>query len=627
MRAEDLTVEVRRNPQTAAEDEPKNVFRRVAGIPLDALDILVQDVFNGVGSWTITLPEGHPAVEHLEKPGAGIVVSLSGTEVFSGPMTQVTYSAGPNDTGDVIFNGVSDDIFLADTIVEGLMRVSGLGTTTQLMDPLRTAVAETLMHEYVYNELSADANWGSDDDLPTPGPLVMGTDEGRGVSMTRNPQYERLLDVVSEIADASGFLGFRCIQRGDYVTFETYERLDRSSLIRMDIRTGSLTQQQVTISCPEVSEVLVAAAGQAEDNIEPEEGGDRPVVMHGGVSDWNRNIQKFVDRRDFTLWADDDHDAVAFYRITEDEYNKYNHRGVVQAKAVPSDDAPWLYGRDWQLGDVIAVVLGDTEHTEKVTGMALRANPSTVSAGAILGDFARVDNTAAISGKFQSTDARVSNLERNFVRSTGGADTGWTLDIDGTHAEYTYHENRAEFNEELRVNSSGFIWNDGATWLNGDTDVSGGDLTVNTINGDAYPPPSTPIGYSRGASAPNVFISGSAAHPTGGMSLTFQAPADGVVRVHFAARINKTDATGTGMLNASFDVYNTTTSTSFLAESQFGHWVETDIQGEQTLDHTCLVVGLTPGDTYRVQDFFSYLLGSGSGCRLRTNLLEISLGA
>lgn len=386
MQLSDITVEVR----------DKNLTR-IGMIRPEELDLELSDLHNNVGSWRLRLGAEHPLAGALRQPGSGIVVTgRDGTEIFSGPMVKQENAATADDpAGTITFEGVSDSVVLADHLA--FPDPTNIDPTTQTRShDVRTGPTETLMHAYVNANIGPGAPAAR-----RKANLVMGVDLGRGTLTTKSARFKVLGTLLEELAVVDN-LGFRVIQRGNQLAFETYQVQDRSAEIRLDVYNNTLAGHRVAISPPGATQVIVA--GQ-------DEGVDRqfrwlntPESVAAEI-EWGRRIERFVDQRQTDNV--DELDQAGMEVLTKEGFS------TLAVQAVPMEDSAMEFGRDWYLGDRITVVVEGQELSSTVTGLVIKANREGFRVGALIGDPAGFDVNAALGKRVTEVEKRVSELERN----------------------------------------------------------------------------------------------------------------------------------------------------------------------------------------------------------------------
>lgn len=385
MQIEDLTVEVR----------DKNLARQGL-IRSSDLNIKVSPVLNGTGSWEMTLPADHVMTAILSTPGSGIIVTGPTDIIMSGPVTGISKASSNEDPGGtVIFTGVDDSVILGDTLT--FPQPSNPDATTQATaHDNRSGDAESVMRAYV------DANCGPS--APSPrkrANLTLAANQNRGATVSKSARFDGLGALLNEIALVSG-LGFRIVQRGTALVFEVFNRVDRSSYVRFDVLNGNVTSQEVNISPPSATTVIVAGQGDLTD---------RQFVTRtttqaqADSATWGRYIEVWVDQRNT--------DVVTELQQAGDEVLAGSGFTHIDTKIVPTDDATMRYGYDWGLGDFVKVVVDSGEQVSYISGFNVVADSSGVRLGVVLGDLAAMNQDVATQQRTDDLERRVETLEKN----------------------------------------------------------------------------------------------------------------------------------------------------------------------------------------------------------------------
>lgn len=399
MQLSDLTVEVR--------DKDLN---RVGLIRPEELNLKLTDRLNNVGSWSLGLAAEHPLAGVLGQPGSGIVVLGKGKVLASGPTTRPYYEASSDDPeGTVRYEGVTDSVVLSDYLAWPQPSNSNPSTQSVSHD-VRTGKAETLLHGYVNANLGPSAP-----SARRKAGLTMGTDGQRGPTLTKRARFDPLGTLLSEIA-AVADLGFRVVQQGEGLVFETYAVTDRTDTIRLDVQNGTLSKHSLSLSPPGATRVIVAGQGEKEERTFIARDNALSVSAE---AEWGRRIERFVDQRQT--------DEVAELQQAGDELLADEGFTAVSVQVVPMSDTTMIFGEDWGMGDRVTVVAGGVESTSIVTGFTLVADSGGFRMGAVLGEGERtsVSRGGGVVG-------RVSNLERN--AESGGSHTHDYAATSHTHA-------------------------------------------------------------------------------------------------------------------------------------------------------------------------------------------------
>lgn len=401
MRLEDITVEVR----------DKSLTRRGLVRPEELILELTEN-FNNVGQWKLTLAAEHPLAQILRTPGAGVIITGPTDVLMSGPMVKAEFAATQEDPGgSIIFEGVSDTVILADALALPDPTNPNGASQTKAHD-VRQGKAEDVMHSFVMANIGPTAPVER-----RKARLVASTSSGRGLTVIKSARFPVLGALLVELA-LLGNLGFRVIQRGTALVFETYEITDRTALIRLDVANGSLAGQRVAVSPPAVTRAVVAGQGELVKRQFLQIQTPESVAAE---ADWGRRIERFVDQRQTDKWEE--------LQQAGDEVMEDGGFTAVNVQVVPMEDGAMRFGFDWGLGDKVSVVVEGQELTSNATGLVVRADADGFRVGVLLGDPTGFNADAAMAKRVTSTEARVSQLER--TTDVGAAETNQLMSIMG----------------------------------------------------------------------------------------------------------------------------------------------------------------------------------------------------
>ncbi|MFI6275934.1 siphovirus ReqiPepy6 Gp37-like family protein [Streptomyces sp. NPDC050988] len=450
MRQEDLLVEVRDKTLT-----------RVGAIPADLLTMEATDVHNNVGSWKLSLNAEHPLAAVLSTPGAGILVTGPSDVLFSGPVTKTENAVTATDPlGTLTVEGVDDTIILSDMLAWP-DPANGDAATQNFAYDDRTDTAESLMHYYV----NANCGPGAPANRRRAG-LIMGTNGARGSIISKSARFETLGELCAALAEPNN-LGFRIVQRGTNLVFETYAVQDRTKEARLGVVNNTLAGQRVSVSTPQKTRVIVGGDGDGSNRLFV---GVDSVDSIAAETDWGRRIESFIDERsstDTTELTQKGTEALADGGAT-----------VKAAQAVPMEDSALDFGRDWFLGDKVSVIVGGSEMAAVVTGMVLKVDSDGYRLGATLGDPTPLSAEAAAASAQKDLESRVSSLERTAEATPSGARVIVPTGITQATPPTSYPENETtEFYLSATAATAGG-WDFGGKWGHVTTRAwSGGDAS------------------------------------------------------------------------------------------------------------------------------------------------------
>lgn len=407
MSPDDITVEVRSG------------LTLVGQIPTALLDVEFVVAWNAPGSWRVTLPAEHWLAEELVQPQGGIVVTVAGDVVLSGPWVSWVAEASPSDpAGTVVVEGTTDDVLLwkraayPDPANDATAQTAGYWTAS--------GDAETVFKDLVSENLGADAL--SDRRVAD---LSVGTDLGRGAAVSVSARFQPVGDVLAGLAESAG-LGFRIVQAGSGLVFDVFEPADRTGTVRLDVVNGTLASQSSEQHAPSTTRALVAGQG---------EGSARTIVERANPtaeSVWGRwgRSETFIDQR-----QTDDSGELA---QRGDEALAEGAGGVV-LRVVPGSDETMRWPDDWQVGDLVGVVVTEggsvVEVPTRVRSVTVLANRDGVVVGAGVDD---PPSGRSLAARVEALEASVgAPVVRSYTPSLGnvtlgnGTITGWWQQVGG----------------------------------------------------------------------------------------------------------------------------------------------------------------------------------------------------
>lgn len=465
-----LTVEVR-----------DAALNRIGMISLTDLSLTIEDQFRNVGSWTVVLPSEGELAAILRQPGSGIIVTLeNGDVLMSGPMVKAEDSSTSTDpNGTLQVDGVTDTVLLADRLCFPNPGSLDPGNQPNTHD-VRTGTCEDVMYGFVNVNLGPGAAVSSD---PTLGSrrdarVQLGTNGHRGPTVTKRGRFDVLGNMLADLAATAG-IGFRVVQVGNKLEFQTFDVADRASSIRLDIRNNMLAGSKVAIAPPSMTRAIVAGQDIEKEPTESatEWAFERQLISvsttesRAGEALWGRRIETYVDRRQ----TDGSSELVQ----AGAEALQAGGFSQISVQVVPMEDFFSDFGVDWHLGDHITVVVQGEEMAADITGYVLKYDSNGFRMGVILGDPTALNRHPVTMVK--ALDSRVSNLERGGVTpesvTTVDAKTD-NLDVRATTLEggVTALDGRidvleAEQGERVQIlNAAGYTQSSGvATYPEGDS--------------------------------------------------------------------------------------------------------------------------------------------------------------
>jgi len=390
MKVSDLLVEVR--------DANYNRVGVITGDYLVGFNCVLR--FNGIGTWTLNLPADHRLQSTLTTPGSGIIVTLLGNTLFSGPMTWYQTTQTINDQiGMTQITGLDDSVLLRDRLAYPTPSTADVTLQTSAYDA-RSGAAETVMKTYVNVNMGALAPATRQASRFT----VQG-DFGRGATVSGSARFDILYELLQSLADASlqggTALGFDILQVGSNVQFQVYAPTDRSATVRLDIANNLLTETIYSLAAPKTTRAIVGGQGDAAARAFIERSSTTSLAAETA---WGRRIETFVDSRSSTTTAQLQTDG--------DDRLGTDGRAQVTASIKPTDNTAMLFGRDWFLGDTVTVVVGSYQLAAVVSELALSVNTDGVRLYGTIGEPKLQTYEQQILNIQADLSSRLNNLER-----------------------------------------------------------------------------------------------------------------------------------------------------------------------------------------------------------------------
>lgn len=413
---------------------------------------------NQVGTWALTTKYAGTAPDWLRFGGygSGVALTVDGQTMMVGVIEEriIDESAA---TISLTVKGRDAMVFLEDRWVDPMEGVGGPSDYSDQAYDEQTGLATTLMRHYVTSNMSSVRS-----DRVTPNfVLSPNGDAGLGGTMKVRARFDNLLTLLQDIAATASpvnvglsFQVVESISTPGRLEFDVRQPRDRRSEVIFDRRLHNVSRATMREYGPTVNAVIVAGQGEAEARQLQEYTDD------SSISRYARRIERFVDRRDTS-------DAEVHAQKAM-EVLKAGDGGFEYLLDEVLDNAPYRWGRDYDLGDLVTVYVAGVQGEGVVSEIRLSITGAdgmrvTPLIGPIGATFSDVETR-----QLAQLEERVSYLER--VDSFGSIKMG--MHWRGTP-------------EELPV---GWRVSDGTT-VNGYTvtDMRGRVAIGATINAGAYP--------------------------------------------------------------------------------------------------------------------------------------------
>lgn len=336
----------------------RNAALHTIGAVDDYVTISAVPRFNAVGAFTLEINAASPQAA-LMVEGNGLIVSRGATTVVSGPIRTVDWSRTATDggAGKLTVAGPSDDTILA----EATCWPDPTAVITAQADPvykIAAVAAGTAMIRLVNLNIGP-----SGQSVRRITGLTMAADTGLGASVTRQVnQFDNLLTNLQAIATAAG-LGFRVVQIGTGLQFQVYSPTDKSTTARFSFDLGNLTAASYTTTPPTVTRALVVAGGQTTARVCASYAQVDPLFP-------SLVIEQMIDATSVDTTAVD----LAAQMLQAGTEALAAGAGQGSLAITPVDIPQLAYGRDYALGDTVAVKVRDTWITDVVRELTLTAS-------------------------------------------------------------------------------------------------------------------------------------------------------------------------------------------------------------------------------------------------------------
>jgi hypothetical protein len=382
---------------------------QVIGDPIsdwETLDVTIK--FNEPSSGLFTAPAYDAIVEQLV-PGCRVVViryldagdgnGYTGSILVAGPVEQWTHERsddGENSGVGQLTVHFADD--LAKVVARDVYPDPTLTPAAQVTDSWAfTGNAETALQQLV------NLNAGPGALLPRQIPqLALAATAGVGSTVTvATDRMQPMGDVMRQIADAGGGLGFRTRQSGTAILFEVFAPVDRSGTVRFAFGLGNLKYVAYEVTSPKSTTAIVGGQG---------EGADRALIERNNTDDeaaWGR-YETLVSRPGTSVSLADDGDQ----KLGEDA-------ATVRVASNVADTDDQRYGLHYQIGDFAAVeYTAGVQVADRVVTVHIQAWPTSGEVvQATIGSQAAKTSPVWVQ-RLQDIEDRLGTVERVVVPAT-----------------------------------------------------------------------------------------------------------------------------------------------------------------------------------------------------------------
>lgn len=302
--------------------------------------------FNDLGSWMI---QGIPLASEVGNalvPGAGIVALLGDQVLMSGPMLFPEITFGP--TGYMLNASGCDDMIAAYSRViypDPTTYPDGSGQWSVYSDD-RSGPAETVMKEYVEANAGPSALSGRRYQG-----LIVAPDTALGDSVTYTARLTALGDAMNQLALSGGGLRYYVVQDEDDLVFHVAEPTDRTGTVKFNPTLGNVRTLRYGRKMGSTNSVLVGGGGDATARV------FQIVQDSASQAQWGITLETFKDQRQTS-------DLTELQQAGAEEL--YNHSDQDGVEIEPIDTAALTFGTDYDLGDLVSVVINGLPITEAI---------------------------------------------------------------------------------------------------------------------------------------------------------------------------------------------------------------------------------------------------------------------
>jgi len=303
-------------------------------------------VFNGVGSFEVSLPFGHPQTALLV-PGGWLEFLSNDNTILAGQIRGWKKLEDENSLGvTYTVYGPSAEQVIADRLA---YQVPGQPATSQSASDYdrRNGAAETVVKAYA----NLNAGPGAITARKTTN-LSIETDLGRGSTIKGSARMDNLLDLCASLC-VTGGIGFRVVFSGNALTFMVYVPTDKSSTAKFGTELGNLVSWEQTSEASKTNCAIVGGQGDGTARV------FREINDTAAQTAWFNRTETFIDRRDST-------DTVELDQAGTEEIA---NNGPVSGLSIKTADTPDLmFYRDYFLGDKVSIpVAGVTDILREVS--------------------------------------------------------------------------------------------------------------------------------------------------------------------------------------------------------------------------------------------------------------------
>ena len=262
---------------------------------------------------------------------------------------------GANNTPASFFSGQVDEFAVYAAALNTTQSAAHYAafTNTHGTYDTRTGVASTVLIGYVNANLITPVN--ADRDMTV---MSAAADPSVGTSVTGNARYDNLLALLQQLASAGGDIGFRVVQTANGVLqFQVYAPSDKTGNAKFSEALLNLFDYSYELMGPNSNSVEVLGGGT--------NAGRTAVRVQDATSiaNWGLVEGPIVDARDTS-------DTAIMTQRGQAEVNAQSE--AINLSITPRDTDSVTYGRDYNLGDIVAITIDGATITNKVRSVEIK---------------------------------------------------------------------------------------------------------------------------------------------------------------------------------------------------------------------------------------------------------------
>jgi hypothetical protein len=347
--------------------------------------------YNDCGTWTMDLDARAAQAAGLVRPGWGIVAVRDGVTVLSGPVLARRRQVSDN-SQQLTLSGEDDSYWLRKRLASPSPAESVPPYVAQDYD-VRTGVCSTVLTQYVNVNLGPGAV-----SVRRKSGLVMGADPGVGATVTGRARWQLLLTMMQELATTGG-IGFRLVQSGQTLQFQTYAVADKTGSVKFSLELGNLAAYDYSLDAPDYNYCYVGGGGEGTARVFKEQPDSESIAA------WGRLEGELVDRRDTSSSTEMAQAATEALAQSQER---------VSLSINPIDTPQIAYLTHYNLGDMVTVQVEDSpdgQIREVVREVSIDLTPDGVNVAPKVGTPGRQE-IFRLFRTIRQLRNRVINLER-----------------------------------------------------------------------------------------------------------------------------------------------------------------------------------------------------------------------